>query len=160
MWLGVSDIQFVDMPCGHCSSVFLFVAMWIGVPRINVCFRSWRIVFFITRYEQWSLFIYLILFLKKLASAKYTTESRLPCDWCLEESWLPGLFVTIKFFCKPVLMLVPSTPRSRLSGDSRLPGVFVTGESFWTPGNRFTDFKEHTTIFKGTIILKIDCRLL
>jgi hypothetical protein len=23
-----------------------------------------------------------------------------------------------------------------------------------------TDFKEHTTIFKGSVILKIDCRLL
>ena len=43
---------------------------------------------------------------------------------------------------------------------NRLPGVFITGESFWTPGSRFTDFKEHITIFKGTIIQKIDCRLL
>jgi CTP:phosphocholine cytidylyltransferase-like protein len=36
------------------------------------------------------------------------------------------------------------------------PGVFITGESFWTPGNHFTDFKDHTAIFKGTITLKID----
>jgi hypothetical protein len=26
-----------------------------------------------------------------------------------------------------------------------------TRELLWTPGSRFTDFKEHTTIFKGTI---------
>jgi hypothetical protein len=42
----------------------------------------------------------------------------------------------------------------------RLTGVFITGESFWTPGSHFTDFKEHTTIFKGCIIPKIVCRLL
>ncbi len=35
------------------------------------------------------------------------------------------------------------------------PGAFITRESFWTPGGRFTDFKEHTTIFKGNIIQKI-----
>jgi hypothetical protein len=35
-------------------------------------------------------------------------------------------------------MLVPNTPRSRL------PGVFITGESFWTPAIHFADFKEHT----------------
>jgi hypothetical protein len=27
-------------------------------------------------------------------------------------------------------------------------------------GNCFTDFEEHTTIVKGNVILKIDCRLL
>jgi hypothetical protein len=69
-------------------------------------------------------------------------------------------------------MLVPNTPRSWLSGvfitgesrlpgvfttgESRLLGVFITGESFWTPGSCFTDFKDHTAIFKGIIILKIN----
>jgi hypothetical protein len=58
-----------------------------------------------------------------------------------------------------------STPRVFITGESRLPGVFttrelrlagifITGESFWTPGSHFTVFKEHTTIFKGSIILK------
>jgi hypothetical protein len=28
------------------------------------------------------------------------------------------------------------------------------------PGSRFTDFREHTIIFKGSNILKINCRLL
>ncbi len=42
----------------------------------------------------------------------------------------------------------------------RLPGVFIAGESFLTPGSCFTDFKGHTTIFKGTIILKIERRLV
>ncbi len=80
------------------------------------------------------------------------------------------------FFCYPVLMLVQRTLRSQLpgvfiTGESRLPGVFttgelrlagvfITGESFWTPGSHFNDFKEHTTIFKGSITLKIVCRLL
>ncbi len=90
-------------------------------------------------------------------------------------------------FCKPVLMLVQNTIRSRLpvvyiTGESRLHGVFITGmlrllgvfttresrlanlfitgKSFWTPGSHFTDFKEHRTIFRGSIMLKIDCRLL
>jgi hypothetical protein len=73
-------------------------------------------------------------------------------------------------------MLVPNTPRIQLpgvfiTGETRLPGVFttgesglsgvfITGESFWTLGSRYTEFKEHITIFKDTIILKIDCRLL
>ncbi len=30
----------------------------------------------------------------------------------------------------------------------------------WTPGSHFMDFKEHITIFKGSIIQKIDYRLL
>jgi hypothetical protein len=51
------------------------------------------------------------------------------------------------------------TPRVFTTGELRLPGVFITKESFWTP-SRITDFKEHTTIFKGSVILKIDCRLL
>jgi hypothetical protein len=58
-----------------------------------------------------------------------------------------------------------ATGESRLPGviiaaELRLPGVFITGESFSTLGCHFTDFKEHTTIFKGNVILKIDCRLL
>jgi hypothetical protein len=75
----------------------------------------------------------------------------------------PELFVTRKFFCKPVLVLVQSTPRNRLTvvfitgnlrflnvfttgelrfpsvyttGELRLPGVFITAESFWTLGSR------------------------
>ncbi len=91
------------------------------------------------------------------------------------------------YSCKPVLMLVPNTPRSRLpgvfitvesrfpsvfttgelrlpgvftTGESILPDVFITGESFRTPGSLFTDFKDQTAIFKGIIILKINCRLL
>jgi hypothetical protein len=64
-------------------------------------------------------------------------------------------------------MLIPNTPRSRLpglfiTGELRLPGVLIIGElrlkapwchhsreSFWTPGSRFTDFKEHTTVLDG-----------
>ncbi len=57
-------------------------------------------------------------------------------------------------------MLLPNTPRSWLPGvfiigESRLPGVFTTVESFWTPGSHFTYFKEHTTIFKDNLILKM-----
>ncbi len=54
-----------------------------------------------------------------------------------KSSRLPGVFIT---------------------GGSRLTSVFITGELFWTPGSHFTDFKEHTTIFNGSIILKIDCK--
>jgi hypothetical protein len=75
----------------------------------------------------------------RLPGVFITGESRLPGVFTTGESRLPGVFTT---------------------GESRLPGVFITGESFWTPGSRFTDFKEHITIFKGTIIQKIDCRLL
>jgi hypothetical protein len=57
-------------------------------------------------------------------------------------------------------MLVANTPRSQLpgifsTGESRLPSVFITAELFWKPGSVFTDFKKH--IFKGHVILKIDC---
>jgi hypothetical protein len=60
-------------------------------------------------------------------------------------------------------MLVSSTPEvdsPMYSPTREWRRPFMTGESFWTTGSRFTDFKEHTTIFKGTIILKTDCRLL
>ncbi len=50
-------------------------------------------------------------------------------------------------------MLLPDTP------GSELPGVFVTGESFWTPGSHFNNFKEHTSIFKENVMLKIYCGL-
>jgi hypothetical protein len=52
------------------------------------------------------------------------------------------------------------TPPVFAIGELRLPGVFITKESFWTLRSRITDFKEHTTIFKGSVILKMDCRLL
>jgi hypothetical protein len=70
-----------------------------------------------------------------------------------------------KCVCKPVLMLGQSTPRSRLpkgvfiTGELGLPGVFMIGESFWTLGSHFTNFREHATILKGFVILKIDSRL-
>jgi hypothetical protein len=75
----------------------------------------------------------------RLPSVIITGESRLPCVFITGESRLPGVFTT---------------------GELRLAGVFTKGESFWTPGSHFTDFKEHITIFKGSVILKIDCRLL
>ena len=52
------------------------------------------------------------------------------------------------------------TPHLFTTGELRFPCVFITKELFWTPRSRITDFKEHTTIFKGSVILKIDCRLL
>ncbi len=108
-------------------------------------------------------------------------NNRLPCVFITGESRLPGSEYS------GASMLVPNTPRSRLpgvfitgesrlpgvfttgelrlpsvftTGESRLLGVFITGESFQTPGSCFTDFKDHTAIFKGIIILKINCRLL
>jgi hypothetical protein len=58
-------------------------------------------------------------------------------------------------------MLIQSRLRSHFSGvfttrELRLAGVFITGVSFLTPGSYFTNFKEHTTILKGSINLKID----
>ncbi len=75
----------------------------------------------------------------RLPGVFITGKSRLPCVFITGESRLPGVFTT---------------------GELRLAGVFITRESFWTPGSHFTDFKEHTTILKGSIILKIVCRLL
>jgi hypothetical protein len=46
-------------------------------------------------------------------------------------------------------MLVPNIPKSQLSS------AFITKELFWTPWSHFTDFRGHTTIFKGTVIPKI-----
>ncbi len=51
-------------------------------------------------------------------------------------------------------------PHVFTTGELRLPGVFITKELFWTLRSRITDFKEHATIFKGSVILKINCRLL
>jgi hypothetical protein len=75
----------------------------------------------------------------RLPGVIITGESKLPCVFITEELRLPGVFTT---------------------GELRLAGVFTTGVSFWTPGSHFTDFKERITIFKGSVILKIDCRLL
>jgi hypothetical protein len=52
------------------------------------------------------------------------------------------------------------TPHVFTTGELIFPGVFITKELFWTLRSRITDFKEHTTIFKGSVILKIECRLL
>ncbi len=82
--------------------------------------------------------------LASLDSLVYLSPERLFVNlfWFLfqmhQEFWLPGIFIT---------------------GKPRLQGVFITRESFWTPKSCFTDFKEHTTIFKRTIILNIDSRL-
>jgi hypothetical protein len=53
-----------------------------------------------------------------------------------------------------------STTGSQDPRELRLPGVFITKESFWTRRSRITNFQEHTTISKGSVILKTDCRLL
>jgi hypothetical protein len=66
------------------------------------------------------------------------------------------LFI-VNFWKYTILKLLLTTV---INGELRLAGVSITGESFWTPGSHFTDFKEHTTIFKGSIILKIIRRLL
>jgi hypothetical protein len=79
-----------------------------------------------------------------------TQRSRLPGVFITGESRLPGVFTTGKSGLPSIFTI----------GESRHPSVFITGESFWTPWSHFTDFKEHTTIFKGIIILKIDHRLL
>jgi hypothetical protein len=39
-------------------------------------------------------------------------------------------------------------------------GGEYTKESFWTPGSHSTNFNDNTTIFKETIIIKINCELL
>jgi hypothetical protein len=48
----------------------------------------------------------------------------------------------------------------RLPGVFRLSGVFTTEESrspvYSSPGSHFTDFREHTTIFKENIVLEMD----
>ncbi len=75
-----------------------------------------------------------------------TPRSRLPGVFITGELRLPGVFTTGEL----------RLPSVFTTGESRLPGVFITGESFWTPGSRFTDFKNHTAIFKGIIILKIN----
>jgi hypothetical protein len=57
-----------------------------------------------------------------------TLQSRLPGEFITGESRIPGVFTT---------------------GVLRLAGVFITTESFWTPESHFTNFKEHSTVFKG-----------
>ncbi len=44
--------------------------------------------------------------------------------------------------------------------EMRLPIVFIKGGRIGHRGVRFTDFKEHLTIFKENGILKINCRFL
>jgi hypothetical protein len=80
--------------------------------------------------------------------------------WCLfklctPRSQFPAAFITgVSRF--PNLF----TTWSRDSLGSWDPRVFMIGASFWTLGSRFTKFKEHTTIFTGSVILEIDWRLL
>ncbi len=55
--------------------------------------------------------------------------------------------------------------RNRLPGvfntmESRFPGGFIIGESFWTLGSLYTNFEEYTIIFTGHVILKTDCSSL
>jgi hypothetical protein len=53
---------------------------------------------------------------------------------------------------------VSGLPRVFTTRELRLPSEFINGETF-ERGKLLTNFKEHTTICKGIIILKIDCRL-
>ncbi len=53
------------------------------------------------------------------------------------------------------------TPCVFPTGESRLPRVFITKESFWSPGSHLTDLKKHITTFKDYLSSwKLDCRLL
>jgi hypothetical protein len=70
-----------------------------------------------------------------------TPRSQLPGVLSNRGSRLPSIFTTGVLRLRSVFSI----------GESRLPGVFSAGESFWTSGNRFTNFKDHTTICKGTI---------
>ncbi len=88
----------------------------------------------------------------QIGSAKLvqsTLRSRLTGVFITGESRLHGLFITGEL-CPPDVFT---------TGEPRLTRVFITGESFWTTGSHFTDFKEHKKIFKGSIILQIDCSL-
>ncbi len=75
----------------------------------------------------------------RLPGVFITGESRLPFVFITGESRIPGVFTTREL---------------------RHAGVFITGELLWTAGRHFTDFKEHTKIFSGYIILNIIRRLL
>ncbi len=124
---------------------------------------------------------------KEPSGAKYSKESRLPCDWYTGESWLPGLLFTRKFFLltcsyacsKYTKKSTPlcihhrgvetplcihhwgdETPRYiPHRGVETRRCIYHWGVVLDTRGH-FTDFKEHTTIFTGSIILKIVCRFL
>ncbi len=52
-----------------------------------------------------------------------------------------------------------SSPGSRDSPVYSSPGTWDSSV-YSQPGSHFTDFKEQITFFKGSVILKIDCRLL
>jgi hypothetical protein len=55
---------------------------------------------------------------------------------------------------------VVKIPKCIYHWESGLPGVFITKESFWMRRSHITDFQEHTTIFKGSVILNTNCRFL
>jgi hypothetical protein len=42
----------------------------------------------------------------------------------------------------------------------KLPGGEYTKESFWTPESHSTNFKDNTTTFEETIVIKINSELL
>ncbi len=79
-----------------------------------------------------------------------TLRSRLPGVFITGELRLHGVYITGE-------LRIPDVFTTK---ESRLASIFITEESFRTPGSHLTDIKEHTPIFKGSIILKIDCRLL
>jgi hypothetical protein len=71
--------------------------------------------------------------------------------------------VTIKVFCKSVLMVVQNT-RCRLpgvftTGELRLPGAFITGDSFVPLRSQFTDFKAHRTVYHSNYRLQVLLKL-
>jgi hypothetical protein len=66
----------------------------------------------------------------------------------------------LSFYIRGVIPIRNRLPGVFATGELSLPSALITEESFWTPESRFTNFKDHTKIFKGTVILKIDCRLL
>jgi hypothetical protein len=74
----------------------------------------------------------------EIVSGKIHQVGKTPLWWIYWGVLTPELFITRKFCCKPVLMLVHSTPRSWLTGvfitgKLRFPDVFITGE-LWLPG--------------------------
>ncbi len=70
------------------------------------------------------------------------------------EVLLPGLFITRSFFLQAYSDACSNYTKKSTPWCIHHRGVF------WTLGSRFTDFKKNTTIFKGTLILKIHFRLL
>jgi hypothetical protein len=143
--------------CGywHCNNCYfisithsiVFFAMQFGLYTVHVkiSMKTREMEYFPIKIQSW-VRAFLVFVLALLRSR---VEPSHPCAF--------ALFLGLRFRAFAFVLSLSSTLCfSRSSFRPRFSRLY----SRTHPGSHFTDFKEHTTIFKGPIIPKIVCTLL